>query len=227
MNQKIKSAIKKNSLLNKLARKVEKLKVKARPAISGKNNIVINKGVLFDVKYDILGNDNRVEIKQGAVLSNILIYIRGDRHQLTIGNDCRIKGGSIWFEDNDCRVEIGQKTTIESAHLAVTEPGRKIMIGEDCMFSNAIELRTGDSHSIIDISTGKRINPAQDIIIGNHVWVGAHSIILKGVHIGDNSIIGTNSLVTKDVPAHSISAGIPAKILRDNIDWRRERIYDK
>ena len=68
---------------------------------------------------------------------------------------------------------------------------------------------------------------AQNIVVGNHVWIGARSIILKGVNIGNNSIIGTNSIVTKSIPSHSIAAGIPAKVLKNNVDWVRERIYDK
>lgn len=94
------------------------------------------------------------------------------------------------------------------------------------MFSSAIELRTGDSHSIIDNETKKRINLAQNILIENHVWIGAHSIILKGVNIKSNTIIRTNSLVTKSIPSNCIAAGIPAKIIKNNIDWIRERIYE-
>lgn len=53
-----------------------------------------------------------------------------------------------------------------------------------------------------------------------------NSIILKETHIENSSIIGTNSLVTKHIPCHSIAAGIPAKVIKNNIDWLRERIYE-
>lgn len=111
-----------------------------------------------------------------------------------------------------------------SAHLAVTEIGRKILIGNDCMFSREIKFITGDSHSIIDYETKERINFAKDIEVQDHVWIGTRSITLKGVKIGNNSIIGTNSIVTKDIPDHSIAAGIPSKVIKDNVDWLRERI---
>ena len=62
--------------------------------------------------------------------------------------------------------------------------------------------------------------------ICKNVWVGGHSKILKGVTIGNNSVIGTAALVTSDIPAHSIAAGVPAKVIRSNIDWKRERIID-
>ena len=70
---------------------------------------------------------------------------------------------------------------IENAHITVTEPNFKVKIGEDCMFAYDIDIRTGDSHSIIDKNSGKRINYAQDISIGNHVWLASHCRILKGV----------------------------------------------
>lgn len=226
MKQKIRSVIKNKRLLNLFARKFMMFWKSYKSPIAGKNNIINNKGILLKVKIDIIGDNNVIEIMKGSILSNMIIFIRGNNHKLKIGENCIYKCGSIWFEDNNCEIEIGQKTTIESAHLAVTEPYKKITIGEDCMFSSEIEFRTGDSHSIIDNATKKRINLAQNINVGNHVWIGAHSIILKGVTIGNNSIIGTNSLVTKSIPNNSVAAGIPAKIIKNNIDWVRERIYD-
>lgn len=144
---------------------------------------------------------------------------------LKISDNCEFKSGSVWFEDNNCQILIGDGTTIESAHLAVTEPNRKIVIGKECMFSREIEFRTGDSHSIIDNKTKERINQALDINVGDHVWIGARSIILKGVKIGNNSVIGINSVVTSDVVSNTIAAGIPAREIRGGIDWVRERIY--
>jgi acetyltransferase-like isoleucine patch superfamily enzyme len=213
----------KNRVLFSIQLRLKKL-IKCIFPVRGKNNIVINNGVLFNVKYDIVGDNNVIEIGKGAVLSNMMIFMRGNNHHLKIGEYVKYKGGNVWFENEHCIIEIGQKTTVESAHLAVTEPKRKIIIGDDCMFSNSIEFRTGDSHSIIDNETKQRINFAQDIVVRNHVWIGAHSIILKGVKIGDNSVVGINSIVTKVFPNNSIITGIPAKIIKDNVDWIRERI---
>jgi acetyltransferase-like isoleucine patch superfamily enzyme len=208
-------------IVNKFFTFLKRLLIRYKP-ILGKNNILVKNGVLHNIKYDILGDNIIIEICHGAVLSDLQIYIRGNGHKITIGEYCIIKGGSIWIEDEFCEVKIGSKTTIGSAHIAVTEPNRRVIIGEDCMFSNSIEFRTGDSHSIID--TKKRINMAKDIVIGNHVWIGAHSIILKGVKIGDNSMIGINSIVTQDIPNNSVAAGIPSKVIRSNTTWIRERI---
>jgi len=66
---------------------------------------------------------------------------------------------------------------------------------------------------------------AKNVTIGNHVWVGAHASILKGSVIPNNCVIATRSVITKVFnESHAVIAGIPAKIVKHNIDWLRERI---
>jgi acetyltransferase-like isoleucine patch superfamily enzyme len=192
--------------------------------ILGEENIIENFGTVVNSRIDLNGDGNKIIISKGATFFNTSIFIRGNNHQIFIGEDYRIKGGSIWMEDNQCEIYISAKTSIGDAHIAATENGRKILLGEDCMLSKNIEIRTGDSHSIIDITSGSRINDAKDVLIGNHVWIGAHAKILKGVTIGENSIIGINSVVTKNVPSNVICAGIPARVVRKGITWDRKRI---
>jgi len=225
MKQFLKRIVKTNRILILITNNILRIKQKLKKPISGKNNVITNKGVFHKVKYDIVGNGNHIVIAKGVVLSNLLIFIRGDNHKLIIEENCLFKSGCIWFEDDNCQITIGQNTSIESANLAAIEPNSKISIGEDCMLSNYVEFRTGDSHSIIDNTTKKRINFAKDIVVGNHVWIGAHSKILKGSNIGNNSIIGMSSLVTKSIPKHSLAVGIPAKVIKINIDWYRDRVY--
>lgn len=194
--------------------------------VSGTGNSINSKGVLNDVTYDIIGNYNEIVIGTNTCINDTLIFIRGDHHKLVIGENCFMGKGELWMEDDHCSLIIHNHTTIEHAHLAVTEPHSKLEIHKDCMIAKQVEIRTGDSHSIIDMHTGKRINHAANVTLKEHVWVGAHAKILKGVTIGKNSVIATGSIVTSDIPPHSIAAGIPAKVIKTNTDWKRERIID-
>ena len=92
------------------------------------------------------------------------------------------------------------------------------------MFSSHVDVRTSDAHSIIDATTGKRINFAEDVEIGEHVWLGLNCQILKGARIGDHSVIATGAIVSGSIPANSIAAGIPARPIRSGISWRRDLI---
>ncbi|MFD0671330.1 acyltransferase [Cohnella sp. GCM10027633] len=193
--------------------------------IKGNGNIVRSSGAfLRKVSFDIEGSGNEIVVGSRTKLSHLKVFVRGSNHKLHIREGCTIKNGVLWFEDMDCLVEIGAQTTIENAHIAVTEPGSSITVGEDCMFSFGIDIRSGDSHSIIDLNSGNRINRAKDVRIGNHVWLGANVQILKGTTIHDNSVIGARSVVSGVIGGNSIAAGAPARVIRSDIDWRRERI---
>lgn len=225
MRKKCFDMFKKNTVLWSVICKVNNLIFNKKYIKGIGNNIKSNGAILTNVDIDIIGNNNEVVISESVRLRNTKIYIRGSNHKLVIHKSARIDNTEFWFEDDKCIITVGEKTTIKGAHIAVTEPNSKISIGSDCMLSYGIDIRTGDSHSIIDLSTGKRINFAKDITIGNHVWIGAYVHILKGVTVGDNAVLGIRSVVSKDVPGNTIAAGVPAKIVKTNIDWLRERIY--
>ena len=89
------------------------------------------------------------------------------------------------------------------------------------MFSGFIDIRTSDNHGIID-EANQRLNYPHSIKIGNHVWIGQRSIVLKGTQIGDNSVVGAGAIVSKDIPANAIAAGVPAKVVKTGVNWVRD-----
>lgn len=93
---------------------------------------------------------------------------------------------------------------------------KEITIGDDVAISEEVVIRDSDNHSILapDYEMSKPIS------IGNHVWIGFRAAILKGVTIGDGSIIAAGAIVTKDVPPNCLAAGVPAKIIKRNIEWK-------
>ena len=62
--------------------------------------------------------------------------------------------------------------------------------------------------------------PTKPVYIGKKVWIGVGAIILKGVTIGDGAIIGAGSVVTKDIPAGCLAIGNPAKVIKENVEWK-------
>ena len=165
---------------------------------NGKNNcLILEKGCrIYDSQIQFFGKNNTVKIEHDCVLNNV----------------------DIWISDGGI-IEVGHNTHFSGkTHIACIE-GKKVHIGERCLFSDTITFRTGDSHSILD-SDGKRINKAKDIAIGNHVWIGQQVIVLKGSTVGADSIVGTGSLLTgKTYDSNSIIVGIPAKIVKQNVSW--------
>ena len=202
--------------------------ITSRKKIRGKGNIFSRSksAILWQCNIVIKGGGNRLKISPLVMLKKVTIFVQGDNNLIEIGDHVRMTGGELWVEDNGSSIVIGNNTTIVSAHLASTE-GKSILIGHDCMFSSGIEVRTGDSHSILDLRTGDRINYAKDTVIGNHVWVAANVSILKGSNVGDGSIVGAKSLVTAGIyPKEVIIAGTPAGIVKKNVTWIREKYQE-
>lgn len=193
--------------------------------IRGQENVFKADGAtLSGVKVEIIGDNNRILIGRGCALSDIYFRIRGSGHRIEFGENCRVSRGAVlWFENSNGVLQVGPGTTMVEVHIAVTE-NSKVIIGEDCMFANDIDIRTGDSHSVIDTQTGERLNFAADVVIGRHVWIAPHTIVLKGVNIGENSIIATGAVVTRSCEPGVIMGGNPAKAIKTGVSWKRERV---
>ncbi len=187
-------------------------------------NEFCDEGILFRSVISIKGHNNRVVIERGAKLRRCRIRVFGSNHTVRIRSGCNLIEAELHVEDCSGEITIGEKTAIcGKTHLACIE-GKKIVIGDDCLFSSDVTVRTGDSHSILD-QNGARINPSADVVIGNHVWIGNHTILLKGTVISENSIVATGAVVTK--PFHQkavIVGGNPARILKEDINWCGTRI---
>ncbi|WP_293893637.1 acyltransferase [Flavobacterium sp.] len=196
--------------------------LKTLKPIRGVKNHYENDGKGYKFKLDVIGNNNKITIGSSIVM-NSTIYIRGNNNTLTIENQCHINNTNFRIEDDNGVLSIGNKTSIEGANFIIAENNKNIIIGEDCMFSSGIQIEASDSHTIFDIDSNERINFGEDIIIGNHVWLGRFVTILKGVTINDNCIIGTKSLVTKSTDTNGLYVGIPAKKIKDNVNWNRTR----
>jgi acetyltransferase-like isoleucine patch superfamily enzyme len=95
----------------------------------------------------------------------------------------------------------------------------RITIGDGCAIARNVLIMDFDAHDIT-YEDGRKNQNTAPVTIGSHVWIGAGATILKGVTIGDNAIVGAGSVVTRDVPPNTIVAGNPARIIRENIQWK-------
>lgn len=214
--------LKHERILSRIYRLFGRNKITAAPD----NNIIINNAFLKKCQISINGHGNTLEIAKGLTrLTNCQITICHSNCHIKIGERSNLNYCNLYIEDNNGKIIIGDHvTTTGQTDIAVIE-GTTVNIGDDCLFATDISIRTGDSHSIIDTETNCRINPSQDVTIGNHVWIGHGVKILKGVTISDNSIIATGAICTnKRFPCNSILGGIPAKVLKSGITWKAQRI---
>lgn len=229
----MKSYIKNHRWAYNLSSRIYRIIGRNKISIKGKeNNIDLNIPGLFISRSKIVieGNNNGVIFMKNKIgevthFSRLSIKICGNNNTVIIGTHNSGDGLSISIENNSNRVILGNGFTVgPNTELAAIE-GTTIEFGEDCQLSANITLRTGDSHSITDLQ-GKRTNPSKSIKIGNHVWIGNSVLIFKGTQISDNSIVAGGSVVTggKIYPTNSIIGGNPSRIIKENVNWERQRL---
>lgn len=90
----------------------------------------------------------------------------------------------------------------------------EISIGKNCAISHDFTIMDSDAHYL------EGDNHTQPIKIGNHVWIGTRVTILSGVTIGDGAVIAAGSIVNNDVPAGTLVGGVPAKVIKEKVEWR-------
>ena len=188
------------------------------------NHIRFKDAYLRKVRIDIQGNDNLISIASDTHLENCTITMKGSHFLLKIGNDCYFNNQLFCFEEAHASIIVGSEVVSYGGHMAAAEKNTRIVIGDNVILAKFHDIRTTDSHSILDRKTKQRINPGADVRIGNRAFIGEHATILKGVTIGDGAFIGIRSLAARDIPDHTLAAGVPAKILKDDIEWVWEKL---
>lgn len=116
------------------------------------------------------------------------------------------------FVDYGSYISIGAGTFANYGLVALDVA--RITIGDDVQIGPNVQLLT-PTHPIEADLRREKYEAAKPIVIGNNVWLGGGAIVLPGVTIGDNSVIGAGSVVTKDIPANVVAVGNPARIVRN------------
>jgi galactoside O-acetyltransferase len=113
----------------------------------------------------------------------------------------------------ESEIKIGENTTINNNASLVADHAR-IKIGKNVLIGLSFEASTSDSHSL---NPKKRLSPdyaKMNVTLEDNVFIGSNVIVLKGVSIGRNSVIGNGSIVTKSIPENVVAAGIPCRVIR-------------
>lgn len=161
---------------------------------------------------------NKIYFDQ-TLSDKMTILLGGNNNTLIVGKNVTVGSLLIVFGNNGY-CSIGENTEIIGAEFHIAHSG--IRIGEDCLFSTQIELRTHDGHHIFDATTHQRINYPADIEIGDNVWIAYKVTLLAGAKIGIGSVVGANAVTSGQFGDHRVIAGVPAKVIRENICWSRE-----
>lgn len=187
------------------------------------HTLVASNARMRGTRIEFYGTSGTIELGQDVRLYDCTIIMRGTAPRLVIDAETRLQGVRIVVEDQGSRLQIGSKTTMTGAVLQAKEGGL-VKLGSDCMVGSGAEVNNSDSHSLIEAESGKRLNPARDVVIGDHVWIGAGVWVSKGSQIGAHSVIAARSRVVGTLPKGVLAAGSPARIKREGVSWDRQRI---
>ena len=179
------------------------------------------KFILYRNVYVGLGRNAALSMDKNAVLkfgirwplsrflpSEIKIH---DQAVLRVKGNLRIYSGSLISVNANATLELGSGYINNHVRIACFE---QIKIGHDVAISENVTIRDCDNHTISPNSI-----MSKPIIIGDHVWIGMNSTILKGVTIGDGAVIAAGAVVNKDVPPHTLVGGVPADMIRTDVRW--------
>lgn len=188
------------------------------------DNAVINKA-----SFQEHGTFNEISIGNNLEIKEIfIIAMAGDQNKAILGNNI---GTNFYFSINMLErglnryVSIGDFTTFYKTEIQNYDIGSSVIIGKDCMFSHGTIVYNTDGHAIFQ--DGKLINKAETCRIGDHVWLGWDVTVLKNSQIPDGTIVARNALVCKSFDEkNTIIAGIPAKVVKHNIEWSRKTINE-
>jgi len=162
-------------------------------------SVNIDSSVQFRVPVKIDGG-GRVDIAEGVILGYELAPVVGS--------------GMIALQPrtSEAVIEIGKNTATSNNVSMVC--CQKITIGSNCRIGDMVSIVDADFHEINPSTRGNSAGVIAPVLIADNVWLGSRVMVLKGVSIGENSVIAAGAVVVKNIPPNVIAAGVPAKVIR-------------
>lgn len=190
------------------------------------NKVVI--GANVDAKISGKGSGNTIRIGNSSGPSLVRISIFGNGNVVDIAPPRSLKNLHIIVGSHvpahSARLIVGEGMSAESdCKLFLMNPENSITIGNDCMFSNQIIVRSSESpHLIFDLASGEYLDQEGHVLVGDHVWIGERAYLTKRARIGSGSIVAACGVVTRAFSEDNVLlAGNPAEVKRRSIRWER------
>lgn len=177
-------------------------------------NVHIGEGVAIVLEWNShIKIGNNVTIAAGCTISC------RENSEIVIGDNSTLHKDTVIHVMGNCRMEMGKCGVIgKNTHIALKNEN-SLHIGDDLLGAAHVKIRSGNGHAIMDLKN-KQVHPSKkDVYIGEHTWLCLGSTILSGARVGAHSIIGAESLVNQEFPAHVMLAGNPAQVIREQVDW--------
>ena len=182
---------------------------------------LISSDIVFKGKGNILYAEENVRLKKSRITfrsDDALVYLSScGKHPYKLKIDAW-RGTTCYF---------GKDNYYNNTLNVILSERQSLVVGGGGVFSFGIWIRTADPHILYDIESGKRINMARSVLIGDHVWLGQNALILKGTKIGSGSVIAAGSVLAgRDVPSNTVAAGDPAGIVHEGVFFTGESTHD-
>jgi len=151
------------------------------------------------------------------------------RSKYDLADSFEFNGPQTKFE-GDGEIAIGERSYLGRNSFINSDDGYTVEIGDDCAIGHYVRFYTSSYRARQDFSDRPLDHHYGDISIGDAVWIGVFCFISNGITIGDNTVVGANSTVTRHLPPHAICAGSPARVIRFKPylnESDRERLYEE
>lgn len=189
------------------------------------NEILFSGRIASNIRITFTGSNNRLVVAPDAKLAKFAVQFDCDNGYFEIGGSDKAPAfGCSARIGQDAKIIIGRNVSATSACVLSAVEGVAVLIGNDVMFASSTEVRSDDGHPIFDVQTGKRLNHAKSITVGDHVWIAGRAVLLGGAEVGSGSVIGFGSVLKRKVPNNCIAVGAPAKVTRRNVAWERPHL---
>ena len=176
----------------------------------------------------VLDGAERITVREGGALRiGLGPFGLSSRHDTSV---VRVREGASLHCEGVVSLQRGVRVVVDSGRLTIGHGtnvnglgtkllcAQEITIGEFCTFSWDVQVLDTDFHAVT--RDGVELPKTAPVRIGDRVWVGTRAVVLKGVTIGDGAVVGAGSVVTRDVPAGAVVAGVPAVVVGRADSWR-------